>query len=1112
MANNIFKKIFIFVFIAVLITVFFGFLYANLEDKKYKEKVSQLSGLSFEETSFLYNQGFIEKGSEKISLKPSDLKNQDIDSGEENFKVLATELGDNEYRAAFKIENKTDKEREFYLIPVSDNSEAEFKEISGVLGKSKIVIKNVIKDNLRNLYDVERHKNELNPELACAYDDIENNNYSASPIKFILKPNSTFFAQSVWDIKKEDNLKPVYFLIYGSAGGMKDNLKILNVYSHPSQGDNWEVYFSSRGEDELKIIPIDQRTIDDLDFVYLGCSASSYDLESAKTAQDFEELKPEILDGDIIYYKDWNCNGVAKIVHRVNLGGKHTLRFEFKGEEDYAYNSNLYWVGGAGGNTNDKTNWNTSNPGACNPGGGNASAAPGVSDVAIFDPDCDNGAAINANWSVGGININSGYTGTITQGNNITFTVSSSHYIQADGTFTGSNVAIDINGDFTLSGGTFNATSGTWSNGLNVTISTGTLNAGTGTMQLDGSSTRSLNFGSAIFNNVIINSGAIYNLTGTMDIDGDLTITSIYTFYTGTIAVAGDVTTTDAAIYTGSSTAFLFNGGIDQTLSANGGEGHIVNVNINKGGTLYIEDTIGVVQDWTYVNGTVNAGTSTVKFVYAPDINSGNTSFNDVIFNCASGGTANITSTMDVNGDLTITSMTVLYTGTIAVAGNITTTDTVISSSSTTILLIDGGVDQTLSANGGTGQMISINIDKGGNTLFIEDTIEIVRNFTHTNGIVDAGTSTIGFVASTGSMTISSGTMHFYNVIFNCAAGFTITGTMYIDGDLTFTASYNIHDGILSVEGNVTVVDSDVYRYLTALTFTGGNTQSFDLTGTEALWDGDIKVNKSGGQVNLLSNLTLNYASQDLIIEEGTFDINGHDLSVSGIGSTFVVQSGGNFQLQGGETTTVPTLQSGSTATYDGAGSILKDWTYHHLTINGSGTFTFGVNESLGGNFLLTAGTVDFNGKAITTTGDLTIAIGGQILGDADAMDGAVLTVGGNCDLNGESGDQLIFKWTAAWSLIITGTIDMDYVTFTPASTNTMLLQVHGVTATASYTVAAYSDASGAGHTTIDATDGTNTDNGNNENWDFGPTGPVYMRVKNGSLRIKSGSLKLDVK
>lgn len=232
------------------------------------------------------------------------------------------------------------------------------------------------------------------------------------------------------------------------------------------------------------------------------------------------------------------------------------------------------------------------------------------------------------------------------------------------------------------------------------------------------------------------------------------------------------------------------------------------------------------------------------------------------------------------------------------------------------------------------------------------------------------------------------------------------------------------------------------------------------------------------------SSATLTVSSNTNVYSNGILDLNGNSLSVSG---AFTVYSGGYLRLQGGETCSTPTLNSGSTVVYNAVSGTktIKDWTYHHLTIDGiGGTFQFGVNESLGGSFTATNGTVDFNGKTITISGNMTMAAGSQVIAGNDAMDGAVINVSGDLDLNGESGDKLTFDWTNTWSLIVSGDADMDYCSFDANSTNSMILTVSGSTATASYVDVEYSDASGG--IEINAADDSNTNNGNNTNWDFG--------------------------
>ncbi len=119
-------------------------------------------------------------------------------------------------------------------------------------------------------------------------------------------------------------------------------LTILTVHSHPQSGDNWVVDFETHGKADLKIIPDDQATIEDIDFVSLKCGS--------------KKMNPEILQNDVISYKNWECNQTATVTHLVNTADPHTLKFDFGGEINYAYNapgSTTYTFTGVTQSTND---------------------------------------------------------------------------------------------------------------------------------------------------------------------------------------------------------------------------------------------------------------------------------------------------------------------------------------------------------------------------------------------------------------------------------------------------------------------------------------------------------------------------------------------------------------------------------------------------------------------------------------------------------------------------------------------------------------------------------------------------------------------------------------
>ena len=322
------------VFITMIVLISLAvFYYLNYENKKFREKFSLASGFTIEEVSFLQEQGYIDKKAinndniSEVRLKSLNIIEQNLQSDDENFEVLATKLdiAHNTYKIAFKLENKSNKDKDFYLIPVSESNQTEFKHIKGVVknGKAKWGQQGDWG------YDIDKHKQDLMPELAQAYDDIDNNEYKGKPIKLTLTPKTSLTAQAQWGLSPvalaKGGLHPVYFLIQGSAGGAKEELTILNVHSHPQAGDNWTVSFTAKGTADLTITPQDQATIDDDEFVSLSC--------------DDEERTPQILEDDVIFYPDWQCSGKGKVVHYTKKAGRHTLKFQFGGQIAYAHNS-----------------------------------------------------------------------------------------------------------------------------------------------------------------------------------------------------------------------------------------------------------------------------------------------------------------------------------------------------------------------------------------------------------------------------------------------------------------------------------------------------------------------------------------------------------------------------------------------------------------------------------------------------------------------------------------------------------------------------------------------------------------------------------------------------
>ena len=105
--------------------------------------------------------------------------------------------------------------------------------------------------------------------------------------------------------------------------------KIINLHSHPQQGENWIISFQTEGTADLRIIPQDKATIDDDEFVSLWCES--------------EQRTSQILENDVIYYPNWHCDGTAQIIHYTKKAGRHTFKFQFGQTVMYAYNSAAWY-------------------------------------------------------------------------------------------------------------------------------------------------------------------------------------------------------------------------------------------------------------------------------------------------------------------------------------------------------------------------------------------------------------------------------------------------------------------------------------------------------------------------------------------------------------------------------------------------------------------------------------------------------------------------------------------------------------------------------------------------------------------------------------------------
>lgn len=232
-----------------------------------------------------------------------------------------------------------------------------------------------------------------------------------------------------------------------------------------------------------------------------------------------------------------------------------------------------YWVGKGTTNWSDEGSWGILS------GGTGGFAIPTANNNVIFDgvdANANNNCNINVPVNVLSLEIQNGYSGTITLEDANAVTVGDNGYTQAGGTFAQSSssglFSVGGSGDFSLSAGSFTLGSGGFTANNLVNVSGGTFNAGTGTITTNG--------------DVAVSGSGIFNAgSGTTTTNGNVTIsgTASFTATTGTWNARANISLANTATFLPTTNGtVVFNGAsaqdVDNVTPFN-------NVTINKTGT-----------------------------------------------------------------------------------------------------------------------------------------------------------------------------------------------------------------------------------------------------------------------------------------------------------------------------------------------------------------------------------------------------------------------------------------------------------------------------------------------------------------------------------------------
>jgi hypothetical protein len=536
-----------------------------------------------------------------------------------------------------------------------------------------------------------------------------------------------------------------------------------------------------------------------------------------------------------------------------------------------SYAAKRFWIATATNNWNSTTNWSTTATGA----GG--STVPGTNDTAYFTSSRLGGCTINASVNIKRFEVQTGYTGTITQGAN-TITIGTTGASFNAGTFTGGSAAITCNGAFLVAGNTFTSTSNTLTVAGNFTVSSGNFlpNNGTVTMTATTATLLISRAGGVSFYNfgfAPTTAAATYTITSTtvINVNNNLIYggTQSIIANTGTINIKKDITINNTAAGGGGSALYTINGTGTQRLIGTTGvnAGRLPRVTIVKTATdsLLLSNFLSFPNTLTYTSGIVNPGSSTCFFLV---VFIGNMTLNNVHF--AGGNTFNFTAgqTLTANGTITPGSGG-LYAVLNILAINVKKDVDMSGIAGTT----GGGGSATITFNGagtqyfkgstvlGAGRICNIVINKAAaDTLKLTDHILALGNWTWTNGQVNPTTSTVTFGASktiSGShplfnmragggvtLVIASGT------IITCKGTFTITGA----------AATIINTGTIHAKGNLESLNTATGGGGTATIYVNDTTGTQTITGSGTAGQGafpNMVIDAPGIPIYLMSGISV---------------------------------------------------------------------------------------------------------------------------------------------------------------------------------------------------------------------------------------------------------------
>ncbi len=426
------------------------------------------------------------------------------------------------------------------------------------------------------------------------------------------------------------------------------------------------------------------------------------------------------------------------------------------------------------------------------------------------------------------------------------------------------------------------------------------ITSSSGSVTLNGTGANSLTV-----TNTLNTIGGIYAISINdliIDAKGDINVGHITGGGSGTIAITG----TSPQIMTGST--ILGNGDLPNirincsdltlvnTITTDGDNFDYISGTLNTiGSTVYFENATGD----TFLNGNPTLNNVTIRGGYNDlFVSDGLTLLGNLVIDSNTGATdLQLVENLIVHGDVTFTGTNAIEIeqDTLQVHGDVYASNSAANGGSGTLEFV-GSTDQNFNGSGTieNGNVRHVVIDKPAGVLSLFSEISIDGDWTLQNGTIDAGSSIVHFLSQVdyfirGSFIFNQITVRaWWNSINitddltidsdfevnsdNGALGLELLSTLTINGNLTFTGTYqiSINIGELHVKGDM-LIDYNRFNYGSGTMYIDG-TANQTLTGSGVNNEGCLPfviIDKPSGTLLLASTITV---TEDWNYIRGTVD------------------------------------------------------------------------------------------------------------------------------------------------------------------------------------------------------------------------------------------------